>query len=125
MVSYNNGKVVLVNKSDVQTFNLKLNQGEFKDGEIIKPNIKELGRCETFAQNLNFSPSGRYFAVCGDTDFVVYQYPKFSNSAFGNGSNLVWSTINPGQHIFAIMGEDNQIKIYKNMQEYKVFNAGF
>jgi len=27
--------------------------------------------------------------------------------------------------MFAIMGDNNQIKIYKNMQEYKVFNAGF
>ena len=49
MVTYSNGKVVLVNKSEIQTLNLKLNQGEFKDGEIIKPNIKELGRCETYA----------------------------------------------------------------------------
>ena len=27
--------------------------------------------------------------------------------------------------MFAIMGENNQIKVYKNMQEYKVFDAGF
>jgi hypothetical protein len=56
---------------------------------------------------MNFSPSGRYFSVCGDTDFVVYQYPKFSNAAFGNGSNLVWATINQSQNIFAIKGENN------------------
>lgn len=115
MVSYNNGKVVLVNKSEIQTFNLKLNQGDVKDGDTIKPNFKDLGRCETYAQTMSFSPSGRYFSVCGDTDFVVYQYPKFSNAAFGNGSNLVWASINQSQHIFAIKGENNQIKIYKNL----------
>jgi coatomer subunit beta' len=107
LVSYSNGKVVLINKSDIQTFNLKLSQGEFKDGDVIKPNIKDLGRTETYAQHMKFSPSGRYFAVCGDTDFVVYTYPKFSNAAFGNGSDLVWSTINPSQHIFAIKGEND------------------
>jgi coatomer subunit beta' len=32
LMSYNNGKVVMVNKAEIQTFNLKLNQGEFKDG---------------------------------------------------------------------------------------------
>jgi coatomer subunit beta' len=74
---------------------------------------------------MNFSPSGRYFAVCGDTDFVVYQYPKFSNAAFGNGSNLVWASVNPSQHIFAIKGENDQIKIYKNLQEFNAFNVGF
>jgi coatomer subunit beta' len=125
MVSYNNGKVVMVNKSEIQTFNLKLNQAEVKDGDTIKPNFKDLGRCETYAQTMNFSPSGRYFSVCGDTDFVVYQYPKFSNAAFGNGSNLVWATINPSQHIFAIKGENNQIKVYKNLQEFNAFSVSF
>ena len=100
---------------------MKLNQGEFKDGQIIKPNIKELGRSETYAQNLKFAPSGRCFAVCGDNDFVVYQYPKFANAAFGSGSQLVWATVNQSQHLFAIKGENNKIKIYKNMQEFKIF----
>jgi hypothetical protein len=49
MVSYNNGKVVLVNKSEIQTVNLKLVKGEFKEGEVIKPTFKDLGRCETYA----------------------------------------------------------------------------
>lgn len=72
MVTYSNGKVVLVNKSEIQTLNLKLVQGDYKDGEIVKGNVKDLGRCETYAQSMKFAPSGRYFAVCGDTDFVVY-----------------------------------------------------
>lgn len=49
LVSYSNGKVVLVNRGEIQTFNLKLNQGEVKDGEAIKPSIKNLGRSETYA----------------------------------------------------------------------------
>jgi len=84
----------MVNKQEIQTFNLKLAQGEYKDGQIIKPSIKELGRCETYAQSMKFAPSGRYFSVCGDNDFVVYGYPKFANAAFGTGSDLVWSTVN-------------------------------
>jgi hypothetical protein len=39
----------LVNRGEIQTFNLKLNQGEVKDGEAIKPSIKNLGRSETYA----------------------------------------------------------------------------
>lgn len=74
---------------------------------------------------MSFSPSGRYFSVCGDTDFVVYQYPKFSNAAFGNGSGLVWASVNASQNIFAIKGANNQIKIYKNLQEFNAFNVGF
>lgn len=90
----------------------------------MKPNIKDLGRCETYAQSMRFSPTGRYFSVCGDTDFIVYQYPKFTNACFGNGGDLVWSTINEKSNMFAVRDE-NSIKIYKNLQEFKVFNTGF
>ena len=65
-----------------------------KEGEKIKSNVKDLGHSETFPQSIKFSPTGRYFAICGDNDFVVYQYPKFSNAAFGNGNELVWATVN-------------------------------
>jgi coatomer subunit beta' len=74
---------------------MKLLKGESKDGEKLMPTIKELGRSETYAQNIRFAPSGRYFSVCGDTDFVVYQYPKFTSAAFGTGADLVWSSLNP------------------------------
>jgi coatomer subunit beta' len=116
----------MVNRSDIQTCNLKLAQKEAKDGDIIKVNVKELGRCETYAQSMRFAPSGRYFSVCGDTDFVVYSFPKFANAAFGNGSDLVWSSLNPGQNMFAIKCEGkDMIKIYKNMSEFKAFHTGF
>lgn len=78
MASFNNGKVVWVKHSEIQTANLKLLQEDsVKDLEKIKPTVKDLGHCETFCQAIRFSPNGRYFAVCGDNDFVVYQYPKF------------------------------------------------
>ena len=49
MVSFNNGKVVWVKQSDIQTVNLKLIQeSDLKDGEKIKPIVKELGHSETF-----------------------------------------------------------------------------
>jgi hypothetical protein len=49
MVSFNNGKVVLVNRGEIQNFNLKLFQaGDSKDGDIVKPTIKDLGRAETY-----------------------------------------------------------------------------
>ena len=124
-MSYNNGKVVMVKKAEIQTFNLKLNQGEFKDGDIIKPNTKDLGRCETYAQGIKFAPSGRYFSVCGDNDFIVYSYPKFSNAAFGTGNDLIWSSHKISDNMFAIRSGENKVKIYKNMQEFKIFQVGF
>lgn len=94
MASFNNGKVVWVKQNDIQTVNLKLLNEEVKEGEKLKPTIKDLGHSETFPQSVRFSPTGRYFAICGDSDFIVYQYPKFSNAGFGTGNELVWATVN-------------------------------
>jgi coatomer subunit beta' len=84
-----------------------------------------MGRCETYAQGIKYSPNGRYFSVCGDNDFIVYQYPKFSNAAFGSGFDLVWSSHNISDNMFAIRFDESKIKIYKNMQEFKIFQVGF
>jgi len=98
LASYVNGKVVWIKKREIQTFNLKLLQGtdeESKDGELVRPqNVKELGICEMTAQNVKFAPSGRYFAVLSDSDYIIYAYPKFSNAAFGQATDLVWSSVN-------------------------------
>ena len=73
MVSFSNGKVVWVKQNEIQHLNLKLLQdSEMKDGEKLKPIVKDLGHSETFPQSIKFSPTGRYFAICGDNDFVVY-----------------------------------------------------
>ena len=92
LISYSNGKVVWIKQNEIQHCNVKLlSSEELKDGQKVKPIIKDLGHSETFAQAVKFSPNGRYFAVIGDNDFIVYSYPKFANTAFGNGNDLVWA----------------------------------
>lgn len=130
LATFSNGKVVQVKKTELLTFNLKLLTGSdesSKDGEIVKPqNVKELGQSETFAQGIKFAPTGRYFAVIGDHDFVIYAYPKFQNAAFGPATDLVWSTHNSSQtHTFAVKLENGLVKIYKNFSEYKAFKTSF
>jgi len=130
LATFANGKVVWVKSGEIQTMNLKLLAGAdetSKDGEIVKPqNVKELGQSETFAQTIKFAPSGRYFAVNGDSDFIVYSYPKFSNAAFGSGSDLVWSTFNASQtHAYAVRTENGTVKVSKNFVEYKGFKTNF
>ena len=128
LATFSNGKVVQVKSNEVQTFNLKLLTAAdeaSKDGEVMRPqNVKELGQCETFAQAIRFAPTGRYFAAIGDSDFVIYSYPKYQNTAFGSGGDLVWSTLNASQtHTFAVRLENGTIKIYKNFAEFKAFKT--
>ena len=49
MASFNNGKIVWVKQNEIQTANLKLlSEAELKDGEKLKPIVKDLGHSETF-----------------------------------------------------------------------------
>ena len=115
-------------QNEISTFNLKLLAGSdeaSKDGEVVKPqNIKEMGVCETFVSNVRFSPTGRFFAAIGDNNFVIYANPKFQNTAFGQGGDLVWSTVNAAQsHTFAVRLENGTIEIYKNFEKIKAFKT--
>ena len=79
---------------------------------------------ETFVQNIRFSPTGRFFAAIGDNDFVIYSYPKFQNTAFGQGGDLVWSTVNAAQsNTFAVRLENGTIEVYKNFEKIKAFKT--
>lgn len=77
---------------------------------------------------MKFSPSGRFFAICGDSDFVIYQYPKFANAGFGTGNELVWASAGApvvSQNGYAVKSESGTVKVYKNFSEHKTFKTGF
>ncbi len=88
---------------------------ESKDGEVVKPqNVKELGICEVNPQAIKFAPTGRYFAVQSESDFVIYTYPKYQNAAFGQATDLVWSTDKASEntHTYACRTDNGTIKVY-------------
>ena len=77
IVGFHNGKVVWAKQGEVQMANLKLLSpeaaDELKDGEKVSGvGTKDLGHSEVYAQVVKVSPNGRFFALCSDTDFVVY-----------------------------------------------------
>jgi coatomer subunit beta' len=115
---------VWIKSNEFQTANFKLlNSAELKDGDKLKPQIKDLGHCEIYAQSIVFSPNGRYFTVLGDRDFVIYQFPKFANTAFGNGNEFVWSQ--SSQNTYASRLDNGPVKIFKNFAEHKSFKTSF
>ncbi len=56
--------------------------------------MKDVGICEMTAENVEFAPSGRYFAVLSDSDYIIYAYPKFSYAAFGSAIELFCFSVN-------------------------------
>lgn len=121
IVSFNNGRVICAKQGEVQLANFKTIKDDLLDGEEVSTKFKELGNSEIFAQDIKFSPNGRYFALCGDSDYVVYTVHKFQNSGFGHAVSLVWSINND----YAVMTEQNTIKIFKDFAEHKSFKTTF
>jgi coatomer subunit beta' len=78
------------------------------------------------AQNVKFAPSGRYFAVLSDSDYIIYAYPKFSNVTFGQATDLVWSSVNSSQtYSYACRTENGTVKVFQNFAEFKTFKTSF
>jgi len=80
---------------------------------------------EISAQNVRFAPSGRFFAVISDSDYIIYSYPKYSNAAFGSGSDLVWASTNISNHTYATRLDNGTVEVYSNFNRLKSFKTNF
>jgi len=121
IVSFNNGRVICAKQGEVQLANLKAIKEDLLDGEEIATKFKDLGHSEIFAQDIKFSPNGRFFALCGDSDYVIYSTHKFQNSGFGKAVGMVWGLNND----YAVMNENNSIQLFKNFVEDKTYKTTF
>lgn len=89
---------------------------ELKDNEAITLPIKELGTCEVYPQTLIHSPNGRFVAVCGDGEYIIYTALAWRNKAFGSALDFVWAS-KDNSNDFAIRESATSVKVYKNFQE--------
>lgn len=121
IVSFNNGRVVIAKHGEVQLANLKSIKDGLSDGEEIDPKFKELGNSEIFAQDIKFAPNGKYFALCGDHDYVIYSTFKFANSGFGHAVDLVWGQDND----YAVLNDNNAVQLFKNFVEDQTYKVNF
>lgn len=121
IVSFNNGRVVYAKQGEVQIANLKSIKDDLIDGEEVDPKYKDLGHSEIFAQDIKFSSNGKYFALCGDTDYVIYSTFKFANSGFGHASDLVWGQDND----YAVLNSHGGIQLFKNFAEDQTYKTSF
>ena len=82
---------------------------------------KDLGHSEIYAQDIKFAPTGRYFTLCSESDYVVYSTHKFVNSGFGAAVNFEWSTTND----YAVRTKEGSIKVFKNFVEDKTYKTEY
>lgn len=113
------GKVVWATNNEIKTASLRgtagTGEGAIPDGERLSVGPRDLGACELFPQLLKHNCNGRFIAVCGDGEFIIYTAQALRNKAFGQALDFVWSGSGTGD--YAIRETVNSIKIFKNFKE--------
>jgi len=116
------GKVVWAMNNEIKTAKVSGVAGSgddaLPDGERLPIVPRDLGTCELYPQMLQHNCNGRFVAVCGDGEFIIYTAQALRNKAFGQALDFVWSGSGTGD--YAIRESSNRIKIFKNFNEVKV-----
>lgn len=111
------GKVIWARHNEVQTVNIKALgdvAAQTEDGERLPLAVKDLGSSDVYPQSLEHSPNGRFVAVCGDGEYVVYTALAWRNKAFGSALEFAWSQ---DSSVYATRESSNIIKVHKNFKE--------
>ncbi|KAG0661028.1 Coatomer subunit beta' [Maudiozyma exigua] len=98
--------------NDIFTAAIRGNE-EAVEGEPLPLQSKELGSVDIYPQNMAHSPNGRFVAVIGDGEYVIYTSLAWRNKAFGNCKDFVWG---PDSNSYAIITGAGDIEFYKNFK---------
>lgn len=115
----NNNKLIYTKNSEVYQSIIKPSSLEgLKDGEILGLQQKELGTIEIFPQYIAHSPNGRYAAVCGDGEYIVYTALAWRSKSYGKALDFTWNTHDlSNATTFAVRESQLLVKIYRNFEE--------
>ncbi|KAK5658403.1 hypothetical protein OQA88_2380 [Cercophora sp. LCS_1] len=112
------GKLIWARHNEIVSSVIKGADASVKDNEPISLPTKELGTAEVYPQTLLHSPNGRFAAICGDGEYIIYTALAWRNKAFGSALDFVWAS-KENSNDFAIRESSTSIKVFKNFVEKK------
>ncbi|KAE9984454.1 hypothetical protein EG328_008753 [Venturia inaequalis] len=119
------GKIISAKANDIVTTTIKSSDiANVKDGDRIVLPLKELGTTELYPQSLMHSPNGRFVAVCGDGEWIVYTSLALRNQAFGSGLDFCWAS-KENDKDYAIRESSTSVKLCRSFKERMTLNTGF
>lgn len=110
------GKLIWARHNEVLSSVIRGGDESIKDNTPITLPTKELGTCEVFPTTLAHSPNGRFVAVCGDNEYIIYTALAWRNKAFGSALDFVWAS-KENSNDFAIRESPTSVKVFKNFVE--------
>ncbi|GAB7339627.1 hypothetical protein MBLNU457_6220t1 [Dothideomycetes sp. NU457] len=118
------GKVIWARHSEILTSVIKGGDKDLKDAQPLTLPSKDLGSTEIYPQTLLHSPNGRFVAVCGDGEYIIYTALALRNQAFGSALDFVWAS-KENDREYAIRESALSVKIFRNFKERATVNVGF
>ncbi|KAK0248223.1 hypothetical protein B0A54_08377 [Friedmanniomyces endolithicus] len=112
------GKIIWARHSEILTSVIKggaAEKSEIKDGQPISLPSKDLGSTEIYPQTLIHSPNGRFVAVCGDGEYIIYTALALRNQAFGSALDFAWAGKEHDRD-YAIRESQYSVKIFRNFK---------
>jgi coatomer subunit beta' len=83
-------------------------------GNRILLSIQEIGTTEIFATALLHSPNGRFVAVVGYGEYIIYTALAWRNKAFGSGTGFAWVG---DSNTYAVLESKVTLRVFKNLEE--------
>ncbi|CDI98753.1 Coatomer subunit beta [Echinococcus multilocularis] len=97
--------------------------GIIEDGARLPVVYKEMGASEIFPHTVAHNANGRFLAVCGDGEYIVYTAMALRNRTFGSALEFVWSQADP--NVYAVLESNSTFKIFRNFKEVRSVKMDF
>ncbi|KAF8595407.1 coatomer protein [Ceratobasidium sp. AG-I] len=109
------GKIVYARNNEIMGANLQTAlDDQTPDGQKLPLAPRELGSTEVFPSTIAHSPNGRFVAVCGDNEYIIYTALAWRNKAFGQGNAFAWAE---DSNTYAVLEGKSRVKLFKNFKE--------
>ncbi|QRV88118.1 coatomer subunit beta [Ceratobasidium sp. AG-Ba] len=109
------GKIVYARNNEILGANLQTSlEDQTPDGQKLPLAPRELGSTEVFPSTIAHSPNGRFVAVCGDNEYIIYTALAWRNKAFGQGTAFAWAE---DSNTYAVLEGKSRVKVFKNFKE--------
>jgi coatomer subunit beta' len=92
------------------------------DGERLPLAVKDLGSCDMYPTWLSHSPNGRFVAVCGDGEYIIYTALAWRNKSYGSAVSFVWGD---DSNVYATRESGSTVRLFKNFKEAGQIKPGF
>ncbi len=109
------GKIISCKHTDVYHAVIKTSDiKDISDGQVIPISQREMGNMEFYPSSLVHSPNGRFVAVTGDDEYIIYTALAWRNKTYGQALDFVWGQ---DSNYYAIRESKSSVKVFKNFKE--------